>query len=264
MDFSAIDWRQPWLAHLRDLGCQLAASPDWKAAASRLAAERNLKNDAGHSIVFVPQEALPKSTGYEAHISKTGQVPSRDNLHDFFNALIWLHFPATKRTLNKLQAQEIDRQSSISLRGRQRDAATLFDENAALFISRDPTMTGLLKQRAWHSLLFSGASRFRSACEVIVFGHALIEKLIHPYKSITAHVWTMPAQAIDEEQSSGTSLASVDEALAKAIASGFISSDFCHLPILGVPGWWEGQDETFYADTSVFRPSSLHSADRAG
>jgi hypothetical protein len=24
--------------------------------------------------------------------------------------------------------------------------------------------------------------------------------------------------------------------------------------VLGVPGWWPGQDEAFYSDDSVFRP----------
>lgn len=253
MDFSAIDWQRPWLAHLRELGRQLAASADWKAAANALAAERDLKNAADLAIVFVPQDALPTSIGYEAHISATGQVPTRDNLHDFFNALIWLHFPRTKRMLNRLQAQEIHRQPERSSRGRQRDAATLFDENAALFISRDPMMTGLLKQRAWHRLLASDTSRFHSTCKLVVFGHALAEKLVHPYKSITAHVWPMAAAHGGGEEWQDHGLSSIDEALADAIAPGFVSSDFCHLPVLGVPGWWEGQDDAFYADTSVFR-----------
>ena len=25
-------------------------------------------------------------------------------------------------------------------------------------------------------------------------------------------------------------------------------------PVLGLPGWWAGQDAAFYADASVFRP----------
>ena len=252
MDFSAIDWQRPWMTHLRELGSQLADSPDWMATANRLAGERGLKNAAGQPIVFVAQEALPKSIVYEAHIGATGEVPTRDNLHDFFNALIWLHFPATKRMLNQLQAQEIQRQSQKSLRGQQRDAATLFDENAVLFISSDPVMTQRLKQREWHALLFPQASRFHEVCKVIVFGHALIEKLVHPYKSITAHVWSLSAQD-DTEAEEEARLFPVDQVLAASIRSGFVSSDFYHLPILGVPGWWEGQDDAFYADTSVFR-----------
>jgi hypothetical protein len=49
-------------------------------------------------------------------------------------------------------------------------------------------------------------------------------------------------------------LAVLDQRLAAELNSGFDNSAFCHLPVLGVPGWWEGQDADFYADAEVFRP----------
>ena len=253
MDFSAIDWQRPWLAHLCELGAQLAAFPDWRAAASAVASERGLTNSMQLPIVFVPQDRQPKSIGYEAHIHGTGQVPTRDNLHDFFNALIWLHFPATKRVLNQLQTEEIHRHPRQNLRGKQRDAATLFDENAAIVVSHHPSITAWLVQRQWHTLLFANATRFRAECQVILFGHALLEKLIHPYKAITAHVWTLHGEDLNLPDRDPLSLPVLDEVLATTVAPGFVSSDFHHLPILGVPGWYPGQDEAFYADTSVFR-----------
>ena len=260
MDFSAIDWQRPWLAHLRDLGAQLATSPDWIAAANALASERGLTNSMQLPIVFVPQDLLPTSIGYEAHIHATGQVPTRHNLHDFFNALIWLHFPATKRMLNQLQAREIHRHPSRNLRGEQRDAATLFDENAAIFVSRKPSMTTLLAQRQWNTLLLADATRFHAECQVILFGHALLEKLIQPYKSITAHVWPLHFHDLESEDRGQLSLPLLDEVVATMVAPGFVSRDFHHLPILGVPGWWQGQDEAFYADASVFRPPKMTQA----
>ncbi len=56
---------------------------------------------------FVPQESLPEGTAYEEFISATGNVPTRDNLHDFFNGLVWQTFPLIKRELNALQAAQI-------------------------------------------------------------------------------------------------------------------------------------------------------------
>lgn len=52
------------------------------------------------AIHFVPQPALPSGEAYEAYIFRTRQVPTRDGLHDFFNGLCWLQFPATKTWLN--------------------------------------------------------------------------------------------------------------------------------------------------------------------
>ena len=37
---------------------------------------------------FVPQAALPEGEAYEAFIHRSGQVPTRDNLHDAFNGLM--------------------------------------------------------------------------------------------------------------------------------------------------------------------------------
>ncbi|RYF02650.1 MAG: DUF3025 domain-containing protein, partial [Oxalobacteraceae bacterium] len=53
---------------------------------------------------FVTQDALPPGTAYEAHIFATATIPTRDNLHDFFNGLVWLHFSEAKLRLNALQA----------------------------------------------------------------------------------------------------------------------------------------------------------------
>jgi hypothetical protein len=46
----------------------------------------------------------------------------------------------------------------------------------------------------------------------------------------------------------------VDASLAAQLRLGLDTAGFMHLPIAGVPGWWEGQDAAFYTDTAVFRP----------
>jgi hypothetical protein len=254
MSFAAINWQRPWLAPLRRLGESLAASDDWIAAANQLAAERGLTNPGGLAVRFLPQHQLPAGTPYEAHITSSGQVPTRDNLHDFFNTLAWLHFPQTKRILNALHATALQTDAAPGTRGRQRDAATLFDENAALFVSDDGGLLNDLREHRWHQVLCQQAEHFQRHADVVLFGHALIEKLVAPYKSITAHVWTVHVEAGWFGLSPDERMNSLDTCVSAAIAQGFGSRDFCHLPVLGVPGWWEGQDRVFYDDTEVFRP----------
>lgn len=254
MEIAGIDWRQPWLFPLRETGKVLAASERWIAVANGLAAERELCNLGGQPIAFVPQQDLPPDTGYEAHIAATGQVPTRDNLHDFFNALIWLHFPQTKRQLNGLHARSLMQPAMPGTRGSQRDAATLFDENAALFISSDAATLEALRRRDWKRVLLKPSVEFAACTEVLLFGHALLEKLVAPYKSITAHVWTCHVDGGWHDLPLPQRLAGLDLRIAQAIQVGFSSADFCHLPVLGVPGWWSGQDDSFYDDAEVFRP----------
>lgn len=133
--FDAIDWSAPWLAPWRGLGQPLAQQllqedPSVHQALQTAAPQ-------GAPVVFVPQSALPEGTAYEQYIWDTRRVPTRDNLHDFFNGLVWLRFPHTKRRLNQLQAQAIAADGVQAVRGPLRDALTVFDENGALLQAPD-------------------------------------------------------------------------------------------------------------------------------
>ncbi len=254
ISFPEIDWQRPWLAPVAELGTTLAHSVDWISQANVFAHDRKLINLHERPIVFTPQAQLPPDLSYEAHIASTAQVPTRDNLHDFFNALAWLHFPKIKRTLNALHAAAFAAGEIMSVRGRQRDAATLFDENAVLFVCSEPAWIDALRRHEWKTVLMQNEAEFFSNAAVISFGHALLEKLVHPYKAITAHAWVVSVDASWFDQTPMQRMNDIDQTVAAMIAQGFSSGDFCHLPVLGVPGWWPDQDRAFYEDASVFRP----------
>ena len=254
MAFTGIDWRRPWLSCLREVGEPLSTRDDWISAVSELAGQRGLVNLHGLPVSFVPQQGLPPDTPYEAHISATAQVPTRDNLHDFFNALVWLHYPLIKRELNGLHRRALQQAVARGTRGTQRDAATLFDENAALFVSADASLLEALREHQWKPALLKDRVEFFRTSDVMLFGHALMEKLVEPYKSITAHVWTVQVTSDWFGLPQESRIADLDARIAARLRGGFSSADFCHLPVLGVPGWWQGQDETFYEDAEVFRP----------
>ena len=136
---------------------------------------------------FVPHLALSAGQPYEQFIYETNTVPTRDNLHDFFNGLCWITFPQTKKKLNQLQAAEIAKAGVQPLRGAVRDALTVFDENAAFLIAPQPLWDALLA-RDWKTLFISLRPLWKDA-QLVLFGHALLEKLVHPRKAVTAHVY---------------------------------------------------------------------------
>ena len=262
MNFAVIDWQRPWLSHLREPGILIASSSDWMSTANQMASQRGLCNANAKPISFVSQDGIADLSGYESHIYSTGEIPTRDNLHDFFNALMWLQFPKIKQTLNRMQYAEIERilrtSPEAEERGKQRDAATLFDENCTFVISSDLSFLDALKARRWKEILMVDPQQFSKRCEVILFGHALLEKLIAPYKAITAHVWSIAVESDWFEFSIEEQRSWLDQRVAKNLEKGFVSSDFNHLPILGVPGWWHDQTDDFYDDTTVFRSSRKH------
>ena len=196
-------------------------------------------------VQFVPQSALPAGEAYEAFIYRTGQVPTRDGLHDFFNGLCWLHFPLTKRRLNQLQAAQIAESGIQPVRGPARDGLTVFDENAAFFQGPD-ALWDALAAKDWQSLFVTLRPLWAQA-HLVLFGHALLEKLVSPRKPITAHVY--------RAQTATNSIADLDAWMAADLsAEKLATKPFAHLPVLGVPGWWPAnEDPSFYADASVFR-----------
>jgi len=255
-----IDWHRPWLKPLRTAADPVIRAADWRLALNSAVAAAGLRNHRGLPVRFVLQSELPAGVAYEAFISATGGVPTRDNLHDFFNALVWLTFPRTKVQLNALQAAEIARLEAArdtagQVRGRIRDAATIFDENAALLVTADDQLASALRAHCWKSVFIDRRNAFWSRNDILLFGHALMEKLVTPYKAITAHTRVLTAPDSYFSLSESERLAWVDAEMSRQLRSGLDTSGFMHLPIAGVPGWWEGQDATFYADANVFRPS---------
>jgi hypothetical protein len=253
--FDVIDWTRPWLAPLLPAAQGIVHAADWRSALNSAATEAGLRNHRGLPIRFVPQSDLPAGTAYEAFISASGEVPTRENLHDFLNALAWLTYPRIKRQLNALQAEEISKAGSHHAnRGKLRDAATIFDENAALLVTRDAGCVEALREHRWHELFVARRGEFERHCEVWLFGHALAEKLVAPYKAITAHAWPVVASEPFFTMSDHEKRAWIDNVAAQQLANGLMTSDFTPLPVLGVPGWWLCQDDSFYEDVSVFRP----------
>lgn len=208
----------------------------------------------GHAaaVCFVPQAELPPGVAYEKFIFDTGRVPTRANLHDFFNGLCWRRFPLTKQRLNRLQAAQIAADGVRDVRGPVRDALTLFDENAALLQAPEPVWDALTAHD-WHRLFVTLRPLWAQA-RLVLFGHALLEKLVTPYKSITAHVFRTPVPP-----SLGDDLAAWDWWLAQALSATVLASKpFTPLPVLGVPGWWPAnEDPAYYADAGVFRPRRI-------
>jgi Protein of unknown function (DUF3025) len=243
-----IQWKQPWF----DAARTTREAHDLLPVIVAQALNQHVTES---SPLFVSQDALPETEAYEAFIFRTGQIPTRNNAHDFFNGLMWLSMPRTKRALNVLQATQIAQEGVKQTRGAARDAATLFDENGAVLLTTSRSLIDAWLAHDWRRLFVDLRSEWNGAgksARLLIFGHATLEKLLNPYKAITTHtLWIEAAHDLPLER--------VDAMLAASIAR-IEKKDWQPLPIMGVPGWWPVesgvQDGEFYADTRVFRPRS--------
>lgn len=223
----APDWGQPWFAPYRGVAEPVLA---------RLAAGQAVHQALGEER-FEP--AGPLAVGYEQHVATTGRVPTRHNAHDLFNGLVWLLCPGFKAALN--QAHMAAPPAPAGRRGPVRDALTLLDESG-LLLRAPRALQAALQARDWADLFVAGRELWRQA-ELLVVGHALLEKLLLPRKPLCARVLL------------------VDDVGAPVLPPDLSPVALPPLPVLGIPGWWPANEvPDFYADDRVFRPKQLASA----
>jgi len=237
-----INWGQPWFLPWRTYG-EVAS----KTISQGEPVHKALNHVAGSPVRFVPQGALAPGAAYEHHIHASGECPTRENLHDFFNGLCWLGLPLSKKRLNALQAAQIAARGTSGPRGPVRDAITVFDENGAV-LDAPPPLWGALLARDWKALFIDLRPLWQQA-RLLIVGHALLEKLVAPRKDMTAHVWCTPAPSTDLPQ--------LDAWLATQLTEERLAGKpFTPLPVMGTPGWCaENQNFCYYDDSLVFRPS---------
>jgi hypothetical protein len=227
----APDWAAPWFAPYREV-----AAPVLQRLSEGLPVHAAL----GHPR-FEPEG--PRATGYEQHVAATGRVPTRHNAHDLFNGLVWLRCPAFKAALNR--AHQLAPPAPPGRRGPLRDALTLLDESGLLLTAPAPLREALLA-RDWATLFITQRALWQHA-QLLVVGHALLEKLLHPRKPLCARVLF------------------VNDVQAPDLPQDLTPAALPPLPVLGIPGWWApNASHEFYADDHVFRQPRLASAPTAG
>lgn len=236
VDWSA-PWYEPWREPGRHVSQQLAAGVPLHQALNASAAP----------VRFVEASQLRAGEPYERYVFEHRACPTRENLHDLFNALCWIGMPRTKERLNELQARQIAQAGVGSVRGPVRDAITVFDESGAV-LQAPPAIWDALLARDWQRLFIECRPLWAGARLTIV-GHALLEQLVRPRKNLTAHVLVLAAPAGGRDE--------LDRWVAERLAVPVLAAKpFTPLPVLGLPGWTpENERVSFYDDCEVFRPA---------
>ena len=297
--FAAIDWQAPWLCHLNQLGYisksisqlsglkndpaqtdKLEQTPDIIAKVLNSALQKHADdllqplpqtkpalNNQAHTLQFVSQNELPEGEAYERFIGTTGNIPTRDNLHDLFNGSIWLTFPKTKALLNYYHMLEIKEQGIGASRGRVRDTITVFDENGAILVTAESSIGKALIDFNWQESLVAPRDKWdepkqlnkQAQAAVYIFGHALLEKLLHPRKALCAHSIVINVTQDFFALSLSERINLLDQKVADYMDALLSQPDvtprkLSPLPILGVPYYWaENVQPSFYDDSHVFR-----------
>ena len=224
-------------------------------------ATSSVVSGGGAPIRFVSPDVPSRefSAQYEVRIFETGEVQTRPNSwHDLFNALVWLAFPKTKAVLNHHHYEESRARRGERLRGTARDVLTLFDEGGIVVASADAELSALLLEFQWKELFWRRRADALQSMRFYVFGHAIYEKALEPYKGVTAKALIVDAAPGLLETPLARQLPELDARAAdyfagpQALAS---TRNLSPLPILGIPGWEPANArEEYYDDRAQFRP----------
>lgn len=210
----------------------------------------------GQGVRFVCSTQL-EAEEYERRIFTKGLVSTRPgSWHDLFNALVWMRFPHIKTAVNSLHYHA---KPATSGRGRLRDALTLFDESGVILVSARGDFLQAVAKRDWSQVFQLQAYRWKRDARAVICGHALLEKLLVPYKSMTAKALLVQVSPQLMTLSGNELLNLLDREIARQLLDGRLlnsPAQLSPLPLAGISGWdFAGlQDEAFYNDADVFRP----------
>jgi DUF3025 family protein len=216
-----------------------------------------VESGGGAPLRFVLPE---RDVQYEMRVFRTGEVHTRErDWHDFFNALAWITFPGTKAVLNRHHVEQMSLRRGEAQRGTARDVLTLFDEGGVIVASADPALAALLRAREWKRLFWGRRDDVGRGMRFFVFGHAIYEKALEPYKGVTAKALIVDVGGDFFAEPLARQLALVDARAAAHFAdsAALVSTkSLPPLPVLGVPGWdaANGRAE-YYDDAAQFRPA---------
>ena len=200
--------------------------------------------------------AQEQQQGYEAHIYRHGQVPTRShNWHDLYNALIWALFPASKRAMNRAHMVAMH---DTAGRGPRRDAITLFDECGLLLVAEEPAVFAELNAHHWPALLWQRRRQWLAGTiRPYLFGHALYEALRQPFAGLCGKVLGVVVDAHFGQLALAERYRLLDQQLAVAIDNNRVLTaprQLAPLPLLGIPGAVITNAEPDYYLGEQFRP----------
>lgn len=250
---AAPPWQSPLFWPLAPWLARLSGVPD-QAAVDELARRFPVATGNGHQVAFVP----PQDDGltYECRVWERGEVETRpDNWHDFFNALVWLSFPQAKQAITAAHVAAM--QAPGAPRGMRRDALTHFDECGLAICSTNPELLELLRRFQWRDLFVRRRAEVIGEMRFVIFGHAIYESLLNPFRGLTAKGMLLDVAADFPGLDPAAQVAAVDARLAAEIRAERYPRprDFQPLPLLGIPGVTpDNEDPAYYADTWQFRP----------
>lgn len=209
---------------------------------------------------FVTQdrEALARAGGYEQHVAQLARVPTRPGVwHDFFNMMVWAHFPKLRWALNALHVDpEVGPKDPRNGRAPAQNLAATFDESGLLVLSTSESVLAELRALRFKRAFWERREELLATTRFWVIGHGVLESLRAPppglaVRSLLLHAPSLSAPAARGEDALRFEL----DARAAKLVRGWrtVRTVLDPIPILCVPGYSDNDSAQFYEDMRNIR-----------
>jgi hypothetical protein len=133
---------------------------------------------------FVSQNRadVERAGGYEQHVARLAAVPTRpENWHDFFNMVVWAHFPKLRWALNALHVDpDAGPKDPRNGRAPAQNLAATFDESGMLVLSTSQSVLDDLRELKFRRVFWERRTELLATTRFWLVGHGLFESLLRP------------------------------------------------------------------------------------
>ena len=201
---------------------------------------------------FVSQhrEAVKQAGGYEQHVARHRAVPTRPgSWHDFFNMVVWAHFPALRWALNSLHVEPgAAPRDPRNGRAPAQNLAASFDETGMLVVSRSRSVLEGLRGLHFKRVFWEQRAELAPTTRFFIVGHGLLESLLSPHPRLLARssfIHLPESTALDDDE-----LRQRCDAWVAAKIQGWRQEKplFDPIPVCAIPGFADNESAAFYDD----------------
>ncbi|RYZ06039.1 MAG: DUF3025 domain-containing protein [Myxococcales bacterium] len=208
---------------------------------------------------FVTQsrDQLTRVGGYEQHVARLRSVPTRpSNWHDFFNMVVWAHFPKLRWALNALHVDpDVGPKDPRNGRAPAQNLAATFDESGLLVVSTSEELLADLRELRFKRFFWERRAELGKTTRFWHVGHGTLESLLAAHPGLAAKALLLHVPALPTAPEGWDTLRfQLDERAADQVSQWRTTRAVLDpVPVLGIPGYCDNEAAEFYDDAQHFR-----------
>lgn len=207
---------------------------------------------------FVTQnrELVTRCGGYEEHVSKLSAVPTRpSNWHDFFNMVVWAHFPKLRWALNALHVDpNAGPKDPRNGRAPAQNLAATLDEAGMLVTSTSPRVLAELQALRFKRAFWDMRAELLETTQFWLVGHGMLESLLTPHTALAARSLLLHVPSHPATEDTDAFRWELDALVAAQVQTWRTTRPVLDIvPLLAIPGYWDNDSADFYDDPANIR-----------